>query len=82
MRALGLALAALCLATLPGQAQAEENPRPKEATTLYSPAQLVRMVQKHEPVVFLDVREPEEFAKNHIPGAVNPLVANFEALIG
>jgi rhodanese-related sulfurtransferase len=79
MRALGLALTALCLSTLPGQAWTEENARSKEPTTLYSPAQLVRMVQKQEPVVFLDVREPEEFEKNHIPGAVNMTEKEFAA---
>lgn len=38
---------------------------------LYSPQELVERVQRGEPTVFLDVREPQEFAKDHLPGAVN-----------
>jgi rhodanese-related sulfurtransferase/plastocyanin len=38
---------------------------------LYSPQRLVEAIQAGEKIIFLDVREPEEFAENHIPGAVN-----------
>lgn len=50
-------------------ASAQEEVR--EPTRLYSPAALVSMIQRGEPIVLLDVREPEEFAENHIPGALN-----------
>jgi len=38
---------------------------------LISPQRLIERVQSGESVVFVDVREPEEFAEGHIPGAVN-----------
>ncbi len=72
MRALSLVLAMIWLAALSAMASSEEqNGQSREPITLYSPAQLARMIQNGEPVVLLDVREPEEFAKNHLPGAIN-----------
>jgi rhodanese-related sulfurtransferase/plastocyanin len=42
-----------------------------EHVPLISPQRLVELVQSGEKVLFLDVREPEEYAEGHIPGAVN-----------
>ncbi len=38
--------------------------------TLISP-QTLALMQDNEPVVVIDTRDPEEYAKGHIPGAVN-----------
>jgi len=35
------------------------------------PAELSRMIKDHEEVNIIDVRRPEDYAKSHIPGAVN-----------
>ncbi len=70
MRAFALVLATIVLSVLPGTARSETG-QSRQLTTLYSPAQLVKMIQSGDPVVLLDVREPEEFAKDHLPGARN-----------
>jgi hypothetical protein len=82
MRSAAIVLTALALSTFSSSAWSEdesEKARVPTPTPLYSPAQLVKMVQSKEPVVFLDVREPEEFAKNHIPGAINMPQRDFAA---
>lgn len=38
---------------------------------LISPQRLVEKIQSGEKIVFLDVRQPEEYAPEHIPGALN-----------
>lgn len=35
------------------------------------PVELDRMIKSHEPITLIDVREREDFAKGHIPGAIN-----------
>jgi rhodanese-related sulfurtransferase len=35
------------------------------------PVELDRMIKSHEPITLIDVREREDFAKGHIPGALN-----------
>jgi rhodanese-related sulfurtransferase len=52
---------------------ARSTPAPAEQTPvpLYSPQKLVEGLQGQERIIFLDVREPSEFAVNHLPGAVN-----------
>lgn len=60
-------------------AGAEEWP---ETVRLYSPRELVERVQQGEPTVFLDVREPQEFAKDHVPGALNMPEREFRARRG
>jgi len=42
-----------------------------EPVPLLSPRDLVLALQGGDNIVFLDVREPEEFAAGHIPGAIN-----------
>src|SRR5262245_31295741 len=82
MRPFRWAVAAALLSMLPRAAWSQETAAmPKEPTTLYSPAQLVRMVQTQQPIVFLDVREPGEFARNHIPGALNMPQRDFAARV-
>ena len=35
------------------------------------PVELNRRIQQHEPIMVVDVREEEDYAKGHIPGAIN-----------
>ena len=35
------------------------------------PAELKRMIDEHEQIVIVDVREEEAFRKGHVPGAIN-----------
>jgi rhodanese-related sulfurtransferase len=35
------------------------------------PVEFDRMIKSHEPITLIDVREREDFAKGHIPGAIN-----------
>ncbi len=35
------------------------------------PVEVDRMLESNENIVVVDVREPEDFAKGHVPGAVN-----------
>jgi rhodanese-related sulfurtransferase len=35
------------------------------------PVELDRLIKSGEPITIVDVREPEDFAKTHIPGAIN-----------
>lgn len=68
----------LALAWLVGSAGAAD-PEAREPVPLISPRALLDRVQSGEPTVFLDVREPEEFAEDHIPGAINIPQREFEA---
>lgn len=49
------------------------------AFEVLAPRALVEMLHAGEKVVFVDVREPAEFAVNHIPGAINLPQREFEA---
>jgi rhodanese-related sulfurtransferase len=53
---------------LAGDVAAPTGPTPVD---LYSPQRLVEAIQAGEEIVFLDVREPEEFAESHLPGAIH-----------
>lgn len=48
--------------------QVESRP---PSVPLISPQELVTRMQAGDKVVFVDVREPQEFAEGHIPGAIN-----------
>lgn len=62
-----------------GVALAEEQPR---TVRLYAPRELVERVHRGQPTVFLDVREPQEFTQDHVPGALNMPEREFEARQG
>lgn len=66
----GRAIAALALVALlaPPARGADPSAQPIE---LISPQRLVERIQAGENIVFVDVRQPEEFAPSHIPGALN-----------
>lgn len=58
--------------SLPAAAAPAQDPSPDRGPVrLYSPQKLVEGVQSGERIVFLDVREPSEFALSHLPGAIN-----------
>ncbi len=59
-------LGVLTYGVLPMTAQAAP-----ERFQRYAPRELVRIVRAGEAVYFIDVREPGEYAEEHIPGAVN-----------
>jgi rhodanese-related sulfurtransferase/plastocyanin len=65
-RIFGLA-AALCSLAIASRA-GDSRPAPVK---LIPPQRLIERIQAGEKIVFLDVRQPEEFAPEHIPGAVN-----------
>ncbi len=44
-----------------------------------SPAEVKAMLERNEPVVYLDVREPNEWNLGHIPGAVHLPRGNLES---
>jgi rhodanese-related sulfurtransferase len=52
------------------QKRREQYFRDKIEFTL-GPAELKRMIDEHETVVILDVREGEAYRKGHVPGAIN-----------
>lgn len=54
----------------------------REPVPLLSPRRLVERIQAGEHLVFVDVREPEEFAEGHIPGALNVPQREFSARRG
>lgn len=60
---LKLGIRTLCLLALTANAAA--------AFDVLSPQALVEKIGGEEKIVFVDVREPQEFAENHIPGAIN-----------
>lgn len=63
----------ICLALFlsgPLTTLADETARPAPVE-LVSPRELVERIQAGEKIVFVDVRQPEEHAPAHIPGAVN-----------
>ncbi|HBC70161.1 MAG TPA: rhodanese-like domain-containing protein [Sutterella sp.] len=46
------------------------------STSVISPQQAWKYMQKHPEAIVIDVRTPEEFQSGHIPGAINlPLAA-------
>jgi rhodanese-related sulfurtransferase len=49
---------------------AADDPKPAPVT-LISPQRLIERIQAGEPIAFVDVRQPEEYAQGHIPGAIN-----------
>ena len=51
-------------------ARAKEYFEDKLAFTT-GPVELHRRIQQHEPIIVVDVRAAEDYAKGHIPGAVN-----------
>lgn len=73
---IALALLALCFIFLPFHATATERPQQnpletvKTAITTISASE-AEAIHKQGAVLFLDVREPNEFSRGHIPGAVN-----------
>ena len=71
----------LCVA-FTGRAVADGSSDPVEKRSpvpLISPQKLVSMIQDGDSVTFIDVREPEEYAEGHIPGAINIPQRDFEA---
>ena len=55
----------------------------KVETTRLKPAELKALLdQKSDTVTLVDVRDPNEYAEGHIPGAINIPVANFAAKSG
>lgn len=46
-----------------------------------SPAEVKAMLGRNEPVVYLDVREPNEWNLGHIPGAVHLPRGNLESKV-
>jgi rhodanese-related sulfurtransferase len=46
------------------------------------PVELDRMIKSGENISLIDVREPEDFAKGHIPGAINLPKAQWASLKG
>ncbi len=64
-----------------------QSPQPLQQPTrdrvpLIPPRDLVERIQAGENIVFLDVREPQEYAEGHIPGAINVTQRDFESRIG
>jgi len=57
-------------------------PGREQQVQLLEPRELVEMVQAGENIVFLDVREPSEYAENHIPGAINIPQREFAQRVG
>ncbi len=62
------ALFVLCVASISAWAADDSKPTP---VALISPQKLVERIQAGEKIMFVDVRQPEEYAPEHIPGAVN-----------
>jgi len=46
-----------------------------------SPAEVKAMLERKEPVVYLDVREPNEWNLGHLPGAVHLPRGNLESKV-
>ncbi len=83
-RALLLFACATSLVFAVGTAAALDSPAAtSQPVQLLSPQRLVEMLKRApSDVVFLDVREPEEFAEGHIPGAINIPQRAFAARVG
>jgi rhodanese-related sulfurtransferase/plastocyanin len=79
-----LILASWAALAIPVLAAAEDPiTEPRKPVPLVSPQRVVEMVRESPSrVVFVDVREPEEFAEGHIPGAINIREQDFAARIG
>lgn len=79
MKFYALPITMLCL--LLASFVAAEDAASRQPIPLLSPQRLVEKIQNDEKVVFLDVREPDEFAENHIPGAINIPQRDFESRV-
>jgi rhodanese-related sulfurtransferase len=67
--------------TIHDPARAREYFEAKMAFTT-GPVELDRMIKSGENINLIDVREPEDFAKGHIPGAINLPKAQWDSLKG
>jgi len=61
-----------------GQELIDEAKRQIEEVT---PEQVLEMQERNEPVVYLDVREPNEWNLGHLPGAVHLPRGNLEGKV-
>src|SRR5690242_729767 len=48
-----------------------QDTSPPSHSSLITPAVLAEATARREPLVIIDTRSPEEYAKGHLPGAVN-----------
>lgn len=77
------AVAVACLFVLPLAEASRAQEARREWTKTYqevAPRDVARMILDGKRVVFVDVREPQEFAEKHIPGARSITVRDTRAL--